>query len=187
MHLGWGIIQPNTPSKCNQYLSFFLSFLSFFLSFSLSLLSFFFFFLPSFLPPSLPFFLLPSFLSFSLSFLLLFLGPRLGVKSELQLLAYATPTATPDPSHICDLHHSSEQHWILNPLSKAWDRTCILLDISCVCNLLNHNRNSTLLVFIIFLMVSSTKAPEFNLPDFLLKCHHVSFNLWASFLVFSFP
>ena len=23
-----------------------------------------------------------------------------------------------DPSHICDLHHSSQQHWILNPLSK---------------------------------------------------------------------
>ena len=26
--------------------------------------------------------------------------PRLGVKSELQLLATATATATPDPSHI---------------------------------------------------------------------------------------
>ena len=33
--------------------------------------------------------------------------PRLGVKSELQLLAYATATATPDMSSICDLHHSS--------------------------------------------------------------------------------
>ena len=26
------------------------------------------------------------------------------------------------------LHHSSQQRWILNPLSKARDRTCILMD-----------------------------------------------------------
>ena len=33
--------------------------------------------------------------------------PRLGVKSELQLQAYSTATATPNPSHhICNLHHS---------------------------------------------------------------------------------
>ena len=25
----------------------------------------------------------------------------------------------PDPSHICDLHHSSQQHLILNQLSEA--------------------------------------------------------------------
>ena len=30
------------------------------------------------------------------------------------------------------LHHSSQQHWILNPLSKARDWTCILLDTSWV-------------------------------------------------------
>ena len=28
--------------------------------------------------------------------------PRLGVELELQLLAYTTPTAMPDPSHVCD-------------------------------------------------------------------------------------
>ena len=33
----------------------------------------------------------------------------LGVKSELQLLAYTTAMATPRPSQICDLHHSSRQ------------------------------------------------------------------------------
>ena len=33
-------------------------------------------------------------------------GPRLGVKSQLQLPAYATATATQDPSHVYDLHHS---------------------------------------------------------------------------------
>ena len=31
--------------------------------------------------------------------------------------AYSIATATPDQSGICDLHHSSQQHWILNPLS----------------------------------------------------------------------
>ena len=52
-------------------------------------------------------------------------APRLGVKSELQVPAYTT--ATPDPSHVCDLHHSSQQHQILNPLSEAWDQTCNLM------------------------------------------------------------
>ena len=49
--------------------------------------------------------------------------PRLGDQSELWPLAYTTATATRDQSHICDLHHSSQQRWILNPLSKARDRT----------------------------------------------------------------
>ena len=69
-------------------------------------------------------------------FIILFLGlhllhmevPRLGVKSELQLPAYVTATAMLDLSHICDLHHSSWQHWILSPLSKARDWTCVLMD-----------------------------------------------------------
>ena len=30
--------------------------------------------------------------------------PRLGVQSELQLLAYATATTMPDLSHVCSLH-----------------------------------------------------------------------------------
>ena len=47
--------------------------------------------------------------------------PRLGVKSELQLLAYTTASATQDASRVCDLHHSS--HRILNPLREARDRT----------------------------------------------------------------
>ena len=57
-------------------------------------------FLSLFLPSSLP-----SFLPF------LFLGlhpwhmevPRLGDETELQLLAYATATATQDPSRVCNL------------------------------------------------------------------------------------
>ena len=59
--------------------------------------------------------------------------PRLGVESELQQLAYATATASPDPSHICNLHHSSQKCHILNPLSEARDGTCILMDASQIC------------------------------------------------------
>ena len=80
---------------------------------------------------------LPSFFFFFF-FLFCFLGshsqhmevPRLGVKLELQLPACATATATQDLSCICDLHHHSWQHQILNSLSKARDRTCILMDPS---------------------------------------------------------
>ena len=43
--------------------------------------------------------------------------PRLGVDSELQLQAYAT--ASWDLICIFDLHHSSQQRRILNPLSEA--------------------------------------------------------------------
>ena len=48
--------------------------------------------------------------------------PRLGIELELQLPAYARATATRDPSHICDLHHSSRQRQILNPLSEVRDQ-----------------------------------------------------------------
>ena len=56
--------------------------------------------------------------------------PRLGVKLELQPLAYTTATAMWDLSYVCDLHHSSQQHQILNPPSEARDGTCILMDTS---------------------------------------------------------
>ena len=45
--------------------------------------------------------------------------PRLGIKSELQLPACTTATAMQDPSCVCNLHHSSWQHQILNPLNEA--------------------------------------------------------------------
>ena len=47
--------------------------------------------------------------------------PRLGVELELQLLAYTIATAMWDPSFIFNLHHSSWQLQILNPLSGARD------------------------------------------------------------------
>jgi len=56
--------------------------------------------------------------------------PRLGVESGLQLLAYASATATWDLSCICDLQHSLCQHWILNSLSGARVGPRILMDTS---------------------------------------------------------
>ena len=47
--------------------------------------------------------------------------PRLRVELELQVLAYNT--ATPDSSCVYNLHHSSQPHQILNPLSEARDGT----------------------------------------------------------------
>ena len=55
---------------------------------------------------------------------------RLGVESELQLLAYTAATATWDPSHVCDPYHSSWQCQIADPLSEDRDRTRILVDTS---------------------------------------------------------
>ena len=48
-------------------------------------------------------------------------------------LVYTTAITMPDLSCICDLHHSSWQRWILNPLSEAKDWTCILMDICQIC------------------------------------------------------
>ena len=76
------------------------------------------------------------FIFFFLFFSFVLLGPNpqhmkvlsLGVKSRLP--AYDTATAMWYLSHICDLHHSSGQCPILNPLSKGRDGTLILVDTS---------------------------------------------------------
>ena len=65
----------------------------------------------------------------------------LGVKLELQLLAYATASAKQNLCLICDLYYSSQQHWILNTLSKARDWTGNPMDTSWVPNPLNYSRN----------------------------------------------
>ena len=57
--------------------------------------------------------------------------PRLQVQSELELQAYTT--ATQDLSCIGDLHYSSWQRRMLNPLSKARDQTRNLIVPSCIC------------------------------------------------------
>ena len=57
--------------------------------------------------------------------------PGLGIKLELQLLAFTTTTATPDPSHVCDLHHSSQRagsltHWARPGIKPATSWILIL-------------------------------------------------------------
>ena len=56
--------------------------------------------------------------------------PSLEAELELQLPAYAIATEMHDYSCVCHLHHSSQQRRILNPLSKARNRTHILIDTS---------------------------------------------------------
>ena len=70
--------------------------------------------------------------------------PKLGVESELQLLAYSTATATAmwDRSHVCNLHHNSRQHWIPDPLSEARDRTRVLMDTSLLGEILKKKKNT---------------------------------------------
>ena len=88
--------------------------------------------------------------------------PRLGVKSEQQLPAYATATATRDSSQVFDLYHSSRQHWLFNPLSVARDRTHILMDTNLGSFLLSHSGNSAELHFSLLLRYLHLVAPEIS-------------------------
>ena len=74
--------------------------------------------------------------------------PRLGVQSELQPPAYARSRATWDPSHVCHLPHSSRQCRILNPLSKARDRTRNFMVPSRIHYPLRHHGNSDMSSFV---------------------------------------
>ena len=47
-------------------------------------------------------------------------------------LHYTTDTAMPDSSLVFDLHQSSQQCLILNPLKEARDRTHVAMDTSWV-------------------------------------------------------
>ena len=55
------------------------------------------------------------------------------------------PTPQPQPlgilGPIFDLHYSLKPCWILNPLSKPRDQTCILMDSSRVRNPLSHSED----------------------------------------------
>ena len=79
--------------------------------------------------------------------------PRLEGALELKLPIHATATATPGPSSVFDLHHSSQQFWILT----HWVRPGILMDTSWVPNLLSHNGNSQFpLILILYTKVRLT-------------------------------
>ena len=111
--------------------------------------------------------------------------PRIGVELELQLLAYTTATATPDLSLIWNLHHSSWQHWILNPLDEAKDRTHILMDTSWVLNLLSHSGNS-MPSSSIFKDYCDYIEPTLIIQANLLVLRSVSYNL-NSFCYLHYP
>ena len=94
-------------------------------------------------------------------------GPRLEVKWELQLPAYTTATTTPDPSCVCDLHHSSWQRRILNPLSKDRDWIRVL---RCFCWATGTPRNICILTRVrMWKKLSNSKPtvskwPMYNVP-----------------------
>ena len=64
-------------------------------------------------------------------------------RGQIRAAAAGLRHSNSDPSQVCDLHHSSQQRQILNPLSKVRDRTCILKDPSWVHKPLSHEGNST--------------------------------------------
>ena len=116
--------------------------------------------------------------------------PRLGVKLELQLLAYTTATATWDPSHICNLYHSSRQRQILNPLSEARDRTCIVMDTSQIRFWWAMTGTPKSLHFIFFTIIGwNLKQVTWKLSWKIIKLHHlflVRSTLWCCYLVHLF-
>ena len=107
--------------------------------------------------------------------------PRLGVELALKLPAYATAIAMPGPSHICDLRPQLKQYRILNPLSEARDRICILMDTSQIVFAGTQQELPNFLSFFFFFR---------NSPTFLLNSSHGIRSFKAShtklFIVFVF-
>ena len=102
-------------------------------------------------------------------------------------MAYTTAiaTATQDPSHVCDLSHSSWQCQIPDPLSKAMDQTHILMDANQIhfCSMMETPLGHVLIniQYVILLNISFSKhrLNLFRHVDFfrgtflpLLKFHH---------------
>jgi len=99
----------------------------------------------------------------------------IGVKSELQLPAYIAATETQDLSHICNLHHSSCQCQIPNPLSEAGDQTCILMVISQVHFFWATKGTSTHFLYhslCFYFVYHLTTVYIVNFTTFFFKCWH---------------
>ena len=79
--------------------------------------------------------LLPQIYFYLFTIVLLFMAMPVahGSSQARSQLAYSTATAMDVPSCICDLHQSSQQCQILNPLSEARDKPHVLMDTSWVC------------------------------------------------------
>ena len=103
--------------------------------------------------------------------------PSRGVELELQLLAYSTATATPEPSCICDLCHSLWLRQILNPLSESRGQIHMPMETRRVLNPLSHNGKACILYFYKSLVWSRYSKTPFNSrsPDLLpwieARCH----------------
>ena len=84
---------------------------------------------------------------------------RLEVKLELQLPAYTIATATQDPSCISDhdLHHSTCQCWIINPLSEAKN---LMSSWTLVGLPLSHNGNSLYFSHLQWVSANNTAKPS---------------------------
>ena len=89
------------------------------------------------------------------AYLFIFLGPHLGhmeiprleVKSRAAAACLRHSHSNSNPGSesclACDLHHSSQQCRILNPLSEARDQIHILMDTSWFPNPPSHSRHSS--------------------------------------------
>ena len=67
--------------------------------------------------------------------------PRLGVESELQLLAYATARAMADLSHICNPHHCLQPCWIFLSTEQGQGLNLHPVYTGWILNPLIHNGN----------------------------------------------
>ena len=91
----------------------------------------------------------------------------------------------PDSSYICDLHHSSWRHRILNPVSEVRDRTCNLMvpsQIHFYCAMMG-----TLVPYFRFYIVVLSCSICLSLSDLLSvrisSCIHVAANGISFFFV----
>ena len=115
-----------------------------------------------------------------LPLLFCFLGPQnmevpgLGVESELLPPVYATATTVPDPSHICDLHHSSRQCQIRNPLNEGRDWTQIFMSTSRVHFCWATKGTPSFFIFKVEIIIAPVTVPLWHSELRVWHCHYSS-------------
>ena len=98
--------------------------------------------------------------------------PWLGVESDLQSPTYTTAAVMWVHSLVCSCR--LWQHQILNPLSKARDRTLVLMDTSQILNQLSHNENSLTILYLWIRVI---------LKNFLHKCFDTLLDFFLYILI----
>ena len=84
-------------------------------------------------------------------------------------------------SRICNQHHSSQQHRILNPLSKSRDQTCILVDTTQIhfhCAMTGTPKFLQVLKIKIELVLESSLVKDFLYKNEYLALDHRTFFVW---------